>query len=63
MDKDERARRAAEQEARALAALEAIRAGGDVGRASQDLSNEFTDRHAARFSSWLRRLFRRPPRG
>ncbi|RWZ68240.1 hypothetical protein ELQ92_03155 [Labedella populi] len=62
MDKDERARRAAEQEARALAALESIRNGGDLGRESQALSDEFTDRHWGRFTAWTRGLLRRRPR-
>jgi hypothetical protein len=62
VDKDERARRAAEQEKRALAAIESIMSGGDLGHETQALSNEFSDRHWARCTAAIRRLVRRPPR-
>lgn len=45
-----------EQERRAHQALESIFSGGDLGDETLRLSNEFTDRHTARFSAWLRRL-------
>jgi hypothetical protein len=60
VDKDERARRAAEQEQRALAAIESIMSGGDLGRETQALSNEFSDRHWARFTATVRRALGRP---
>ncbi|RWZ53021.1 hypothetical protein ELQ90_03580 [Labedella phragmitis] len=60
MDKDERARRAAEQEERARAAIEAIMSGGDLGRETQALSNEFSDRQWARLTAAIRRILRRP---
>jgi phage host-nuclease inhibitor protein Gam len=53
--KQARAERAAEQERRAQAAIEAISAGGDVSEEALRLSNEFTDRHAARLGRFLRR--------
>ncbi|MCS5734085.1 hypothetical protein [Herbiconiux daphne] len=56
MNDDERMRRAAEQEQRALQALESILTGGDLGDETLRLSNEFTDRHTARISQWFRRL-------
>jgi hypothetical protein len=62
VDKDERARRAADQEARALAAIESIMGGGDLGRETQALSNEFSDRHWARFTAAVRRIVGRPRR-
>lgn len=52
---DERARRAAEQEERALRAIAAIAQGGDLNAETFALSNEFTDRQTGR----LRDLFRR----
>lgn len=54
---DERARRAAEQEERALRAIAAIAQGGDVSAETFALANEFTDRQTGR----LRNLFRRRP--
>ncbi len=48
-----------EQQQRAIAALQAVWAGGNLGEETQKLSNEFTDRQTARFAAWLRRLFRR----
>lgn len=60
--RDERARAQREQEERALRALDAIHGGGDLAAESQALSNEFTDRQAARITGWLRRVLRRPPR-
>jgi len=54
---DERARRAAEQEERALRAIAAIVQGGDLTAETLALSNEFTDRQTGR----LRNLFRRRP--
>ena len=59
MDDDERARARREQEERATRAIESIMRGGDLGAEAQGLSNEFTDRHTARISAWLRRVFRR----
>jgi hypothetical protein len=53
MDEHERRRRAAEQERRALHALESIAAGGDPGAESLALANEFTDRHTGRARAWL----------
>lgn len=57
---DDRMRRAADQERRALQALESIMRGGDLSKETLDLSNEFTDRHtariAARLSAWWRHL-------
>ncbi|MCS5714035.1 hypothetical protein NVV95_05660 [Herbiconiux sp. CPCC 205716] len=58
MDDEERRRQAAEQEARALQALESIRHGGDLGTETLALSNEFTDRHTARLRSWVAARFR-----
>jgi hypothetical protein len=55
MDDAERQRRATEQEQRALQALDAIMKGGDLTEETMNLSNEFTDRHTAGFSAWLRR--------
>lgn len=46
-------------EQRALRALRAIDDGADIGAEALKLSNEFTDRHTARLSAWLRRR-RRP---
>ncbi|SDO32071.1 hypothetical protein SAMN04487848_0376 [Microbacterium sp. ru370.1] len=46
-------------EDRALRALRAIDDGADIGAEAFALSNEFTDRHTARLSAWLRRR-RRP---
>ncbi|MFF7682365.1 hypothetical protein ACFZA2_06325 [Microbacterium sp. NPDC007973] len=42
-------------EERALRALRAIDGGADIGAEALALSNEFTDRHTARLSAWLRR--------
>jgi len=42
-------------EQRALRALRAIDDGADVGAEALALSNEFTDRHTARLTAWLRR--------
>ncbi|WP_438352317.1 hypothetical protein [Microbacterium sp. CJ88] len=50
------------QEERAMRTLRAIWAGGDLTEEAMKLSNEFTDRHTARFTRWLRGLFRRSPR-
>lgn len=50
-----RAQRAAEQERRALAAIEAIGNGSDVGEEALRLSNEFTDRQVRRLASLFRR--------
>ncbi|MDN3495273.1 hypothetical protein QL996_04985 [Planococcus sp. APC 4015] len=47
------------QEERALRALAAIQRGADLTDETLALSNEFTDRHTARFTTWLRRLFGR----
>lgn len=54
MSDEERRRRAAEQEARALQALEAIRNGGDLSKETLDLSNEYSDSVWARFTGWWR---------
>jgi hypothetical protein len=62
MDEAERQRRASEQEQRALQALDAIMKGGDLTEETMSLSNEFTDRQTARFSTWVHRargMFRR----
>jgi hypothetical protein len=50
-----RAERAAAQEQRAMDALAAIFAGGDLTAEAEALANEFTDRQTAR----LRNVFRR----
>lgn len=55
----QRRRRAAEQEARALAAIEAIRSGADITDESLRLANEYTDAQTARFGEWLKKVFRR----
>lgn len=55
MGDEERRTRAAEQEARALRALESIRNGGDVGKETLDLSNEYSDGLRTRVVAWLRR--------
>ncbi|THG33533.1 hypothetical protein [Naasia lichenicola] len=60
MDAEERRQRAAEQEKRADDMLWSIHSGGDMFAETLALANEFTDRHTARFGSWLRGL-RRPP--
>ncbi|RFA21111.1 hypothetical protein [Subtercola boreus] len=52
---------AAEREARAEEALQAILAGGDLGQEAQRLSNGFTDEYAGRIGAWLRRHLGRPP--
>lgn len=52
MSDEERRRRAAEQEARALQALESIRNGGDLSKETLDLSNEYSDGLWARFTGW-----------
>jgi hypothetical protein len=44
---------------RALEAVKAINAGANPTYEAYVLANEFTDRHTARFSVWLRRLRRR----
>jgi len=59
MTEEERRKRAAEQETRALQALESIMQGGDLGKESLELSNEYSDGLGARFSAWVRGL-RRP---
>ncbi|MBF4569469.1 hypothetical protein ITJ57_11925 [Plantibacter sp. VKM Ac-2880] len=59
MGEDERRRRAAEQEARALRALEAIRNGGDLSKETLDLSNEYSDSLGARVAAWFRGARRR----
>lgn len=43
------------QEQRAIRAVRAIFSGGDLSAETLNLSNEFTDRHAARLGGWLRR--------
>ncbi len=50
---------AGDAEQRALRALRAIDDGADIGAEALKLSNEFTDRHTARLSAWVRRLRRR----
>lgn len=55
MGDEERRKRAAEQEARALRALESIRNGGDVGKETLDLSNEYSDGLRTRVVAWFRR--------
>lgn len=57
-DEDSR-KRAAEQEARALRALESIRNGGDLGKETLDLSNEYSDGLRTRVAGWLRGVRRR----
>ena len=52
---EDRAARARAQEQRAIEALDAIFAGGDLTEESMKLSNEFTDRQAARLTKWLKR--------
>lgn len=42
-----------------MRALAAIQGGADLTDEAMTLSNEFTDRHTARFTSWVRGLFRR----
>ena len=59
MGEDERRRRAAEQEARALRALEAIRTGGDLSKETLDLSNEYSDSLGTRGAAWFRGARRR----
>ncbi|MGK9146781.1 hypothetical protein KXS11_04035 [Plantibacter flavus] len=59
MSDEERRKRAAEQEARALRALESIMNGGDLGKETLDLSNEYSEGVWARFTTWFRGL-RRP---
>lgn len=54
MDRDEES-----PEQRALRSIRAIDGGADIGAEAFALSNEFTDRHTARLSAWLRRR-RRP---
>ena len=48
-----------ESEKRALEAIAAINAGANPAGEAFALSNEFTDRHTARFEAWLRRVFRK----
>lgn len=43
------------QEQRAMRAVQAIFAGGDLSAETLNLSNEFTDRQTARLGRWLRR--------
>lgn len=50
------AQRAETQEERALRAMQAIWGGADLGEETMKLSNEFTDRHTARFTGWIRRV-------
>ncbi|HXH32978.1 MAG TPA: hypothetical protein VNJ54_01045 [Plantibacter sp.] len=59
MSDEERRKRAAEQEARALRAIESIEQGGDLGRETLDLSNEYSDRVGARFRAWIHGVKRR----
>jgi hypothetical protein len=47
------------QQQRAIRAIEAIFAGGDLAAETLQLSNEFTDRQVAR----LKKAIRRPSRG
>jgi hypothetical protein len=47
------------QEDRARRALQSILSGGDLGRETADLSNEFTDRQSARVRAWFSRVFGR----
>lgn len=54
MSDEERRARAAEQEARALRAIESITQGGDLGRETLDLSNDYSDRVGTRFAAWIR---------
>lgn len=61
MSDEERRRRAAEQEARALQALESIRNGGDLSKETLDLSNEYSDGLWSRFTAWRRGLRRGKP--
>lgn len=42
-----------------MRALAAIQDGADLTEETMRLSNEFTDRHTARLTTWLRGLFRR----
>lgn len=58
MGDEDRRKRAAEQEARALRALESIRNGGDLGKETLDLSNEYSDRLGTRVAAWFRRARR-----
>ena len=59
MGDDERRKRAAEQEARALRALESIKNGGDLGKETLDLSNEYSDGLGTRVAAWFRGARRR----
>ena len=54
MGDEDRRKRAAEQEARALRALESIRNGGDLGQETLDLSNEYSDGLGTRVAAWFR---------
>lgn len=54
MGDEDRRKRAAEQEARALRALESIRSGGDLGKETLDLSNEYSDELRTRVAAWFR---------
>ncbi len=47
------------QEERAMRALQAIWGGADLTEESMKLSNEYTDRHTARFTAWVRRVIGR----
>lgn len=44
------------QEDRAMRALQAIWGGADLTEEAMKLSNEYTDRHTAQFTTWLRRV-------
>lgn len=59
MSDEERRKRAAEQEARALRALESIAQGGDLGKETLDLSNEYSDGVGARLRAWMHGMKRR----
>lgn len=54
MTVNEKQERARAQETRAIETINAIFAGGDLGEETLDLSNEFTDRQAARIAAWVR---------
>ena len=46
-----------ENEKRALEAIAAVNEGANPTWEAYKLSNEFTDRHTARFEAWFRRVF------
>ena len=48
-----------DNEKRALEAIAAISAGANPAAEAFSLSNEFSDRQAARLRTWLRTLFRK----